>query len=131
LDEDRGFWLLSAIIEDVCTGYYDRQLSGLRVDIEVAEELVETNLPRLATHLRENGVLLDSLLVELMMTIGENFTHALYSIPTLPTPSPHVYSSSFPSTPPSPHTPPPVRPSPLPQGFLPCAVGLSPALPLP
>jgi hypothetical protein len=68
--EECSFWIMAAVVDDLFTDYYDSHLSGLRVDIGVAEDLVRENLPRLAAHLEEHSVTLAPVLVELMMTLG-------------------------------------------------------------
>jgi hypothetical protein len=66
---ESSFWMLAALVEDVCEDYYDDTLSGLRVDIGVADELMRLNLPDLSAHLDAHGVSLAPVLVELMMTL--------------------------------------------------------------
>eukprot|EP00803_Ostreobium_quekettii_P004128 evm.model.scf_281.14 EVM.evm.TU.scf_281.14 scf_281:100887-107408(+) len=53
-DEEKAFWVLAALIEDILyAGTYERHLSGCHVEMKSLQELVGTKLPRLAKHLEE------------------------------------------------------------------------------
>lgn len=56
-DEERAFWMLCSIIEDLLPPhYYTATMSGLRVDLKLLETLVAQYLPGLHAHLAEKGI---------------------------------------------------------------------------
>ncbi|KAL9657620.1 hypothetical protein ABK040_012699 [Willaertia magna] len=56
-NEEESFWLLVTLLEDILpANYYNPDLTGMRVDSYVLDELVNDRLPKLAAHLKELGV---------------------------------------------------------------------------
>jgi len=56
-DEERAFWMLCSIIEDLLPpDYYTGTMSGLRVDLKLLDTLVAQYLPGLHAHLADKGI---------------------------------------------------------------------------
>ncbi|KAG2382520.1 hypothetical protein C9374_005100 [Naegleria lovaniensis] len=55
--EEESFWLLVTILEDILpANYYNPELTGMRVDSYVLDELIKDRLPKLHAHLHKLGV---------------------------------------------------------------------------
>lgn len=55
--EEEAFWLLVTLLEDILpANYYNPELTGMRVDSYVLDELIKERLPKLHAHLHKFGV---------------------------------------------------------------------------
>lgn len=55
-NEESSFWLLKALIEDILPMYYVKNMSGLLVDLEVLDELVQKHEPLVHRHIKKIGM---------------------------------------------------------------------------
>jgi hypothetical protein len=55
LDEEDSFWVMCAIIEDMCPAYFGNMMLGSRIDQYVFESLLKTKHPALKRHLDTLG----------------------------------------------------------------------------
>ena len=51
--EEQAFWLLAHVTEEVLVDHYVQSMLGHKVDQQLIEQLVELQLPEVASHLRE------------------------------------------------------------------------------
>lgn len=56
-DEDNAFWLLASLCENLLPDYYKDKVVGAQIDQSVLNELVETYLPELHSHLDQLGII--------------------------------------------------------------------------
>ncbi|GLC36589.1 hypothetical protein PLESTB_000165100 [Pleodorina starrii] len=55
-DEERTFWLLAALVENICyQGSFGHNLSGCHVEMKTLQELVDAKMPRLGAHMKALG----------------------------------------------------------------------------
>jgi hypothetical protein len=56
-NEEATWWLLAALVERICfPGTFNAALSGCHVEMRALQGLLDEKLPRLAVHMREQGV---------------------------------------------------------------------------
>ncbi|XP_054734320.1 TBC1 domain family member 9 [Anastrepha obliqua] len=56
-DEENAFWLLASLCENLLPDYYKDKVVGAQIDQSVLNELVETYLPELHSHLEQLGII--------------------------------------------------------------------------
>eukprot|EP01119_Soliformovum_irregulare_P021331 TRINITY_DN7077_c0_g1_i3.p1 TRINITY_DN7077_c0_g1~~TRINITY_DN7077_c0_g1_i3.p1 ORF type:complete len:541 (-),score=175.75 TRINITY_DN7077_c0_g1_i3:203-1825(-) len=74
-DED-AFWMLTTIVEDICSGYYATNMIGIRVDIAVVKEILASHLPKIDAKMEELSVILSLVSVKWFLPL---FIHLLPS----------------------------------------------------
>ena len=52
-NEDRAFWLLKALVEDILPNYYAPNIPGLLTDVRVIEELLKERCPLVHSHAKD------------------------------------------------------------------------------
>ena len=82
VNEERGFWLLATMIEDIVPGFHTPAMEGLQTQLQVLNELLAEGMPAIKTSLNRNAVPLDLITMELL--IGAFCTtlprHTLYRL---------------------------------------------------
>jgi len=53
-DEEKSFWLLATIIEDILPNYHDKSMTGVLTDLDVLGELVEQRIPKVGEILKND-----------------------------------------------------------------------------
>lgn len=54
--EESSFWLLKTLVEVILPKYYVKSMSGLLVDLEVLDEIVQKNEPQIHRHIKNVGM---------------------------------------------------------------------------
>lgn len=55
-DEEISFWLLRILVEKILPDYYNKEMTGLLVDLDVFAELVKLKVPEVHNHMEKHGV---------------------------------------------------------------------------
>jgi len=59
VNEERGFWLLATLIEDIVPGFHTPAMEGLQTQLQVLNELLAEGMPAIKTSLNRMAVPLD------------------------------------------------------------------------
>ncbi|KAF5297747.1 hypothetical protein FQR65_LT09921 [Abscondita terminalis] len=54
--EESSFWLLKTLVEVILPKYYAKSMSGLLIDLEVLDDIVQKNEPQIHRHIKNVGM---------------------------------------------------------------------------
>lgn len=81
--EEQAFWILNALTERLLPGYYTVNMAGAVLDIEVFEQLVSENAPKLVEHFRQHDIQLSIIALPWFMSIYVNTLPLVYAMRVL------------------------------------------------
>ncbi len=69
VDDEAAFWMLATLTEDIVPGYHTPSMEGLATDLQVLNELLQEEMPRVKTALNVLSVPLDLIVMELFVGV--------------------------------------------------------------
>ena len=69
VDDEMAFWMLATLIEDIVPGYHTPSMEGLATDLQVLNELLQEEMPKVKTALNVLSVPLDLIVMELFVGV--------------------------------------------------------------
>ncbi|KAI8990935.1 rab-GTPase-TBC domain-containing protein [Mycotypha africana] len=72
MTEEQAFWILHALVDYLCPGYYSSSMYGALLDQVVLESLVKIHIPKLSTYLDERNLQLSVICLPWFLTLFFN-----------------------------------------------------------